>query len=60
MRVGGHVVGDAADGEAVGGEAGVLHAIGLLRDEVGRNLARLGASSCGALDRSHIVRRASA
>ncbi len=45
---------------AVGGEAGVLHAIGLLRDEVDRNLAMLGASSCGALDRSHIVRRASA
>ena len=31
-----------------------------LRDEVDRNLAMLGPSSCGALDRSHIVRRASA
>ena len=45
---------------AVGGEAGVLHAIGLLRDEVDRNLAMLGASSCGALGRTHIVRRTSA
>lgn len=27
-------------------EAGVQHAIGLLRDEVGRNLTMLGATAC--------------
>ncbi len=42
---------------AVAGEAGVLHAIALLRDEVDRNLAMLGATACGQLDRSHLVRR---
>ncbi|MDQ8030906.1 MAG: alpha-hydroxy acid oxidase [Bordetella sp.] len=35
---------------AVAGEAGVAHAIRLLRDEVDRNLAMLGLLSCAALD----------
>ena len=39
------------------GEAGVQHAIGLLRDEVDRNLAMLGARSCTDLGPGHIVRR---
>lgn len=42
---------------AVAGEAGVLHAIGLLRDEVDRNLAMLGARACMDLGPGHIVRR---
>jgi len=42
---------------AVGGEAGVLHAIGLLREEVDRNLAMLGATTCAELGRDHILRR---
>jgi len=42
---------------AVAGEAGVLHAIGLLRDEVDRNLAMLGATACAELGPQHIVRR---
>ena len=44
---------------AVAGEAGVQHAIGLLRDEVDRNLAMLGASACTDLGPEHIVRRCS-
>lgn len=39
------------------GLAGVLHAIGLLRDEVDRNLAMLGARACTDLGPGHIVRR---
>ncbi|OZI35675.1 alpha-hydroxy-acid oxidizing enzyme [Bordetella genomosp. 1] len=35
---------------AVAGEAGVAHAIRLLRDEVDRNLAMLGLLSCAAID----------
>lgn len=42
---------------AVAGEAGVQHAIGLLRDEVDRNLAMLGATACTDLGPGHIVRR---
>ena len=42
---------------AVAGEAGVQHAIGLLRDEVDRNLAMLGAIACTDLGPGHIVRR---
>ncbi|WP_119966604.1 alpha-hydroxy acid oxidase [Simplicispira lacusdiani] len=42
---------------AVAGEAGVLHAITLLRDEVDRNLAMLGATGCGELGPQHLVRR---
>ena len=42
---------------AVAGEAGVHHAITLLRDEVDRNLAMLGATSCGELGPRHLVRR---
>lgn len=41
---------------AVGGERGVLHAIGLLRDEVDRNMAMLGVTSCPQLDTGNIVR----
>ena len=32
------------------GEAGVTHAIGLLRDEIDRNMAMLGVTSCAALE----------
>ncbi len=42
---------------AVAGEAGIAHAIGLLRDEVDRNLAMLGVTSCAALGPQHIVHR---
>lgn len=39
------------------GEAGVQDAIGLLRDEVDRNLVMLGATVCADLGLGHIVRR---
>lgn len=42
---------------AVAGEAGVLHAIALLRDEIDRNLAMLGAKRCqeiGQIGRAHV------
>ncbi len=42
---------------AVASEAGIAHAIGLLRDEVDRNLAMLGVTSCAALGPRHIVHR---
>ena len=42
---------------AVAGEAGVAHAIGLLRDEVDRNLAMLGVTGCSDLGPQHLVRR---
>lgn len=42
---------------AVAGEAGVLHAITLLRDEVDRNLAMLGANACSELGPQHMVRQ---
>lgn len=42
---------------AVAGEAGVAHAIGLLRDEVDRNLAMLGVTGCAELGPQHLVRR---
>lgn len=41
---------------AVAGEAGVAHAIGLLRDEVDRNLAMLGVTGCAELGPQHLVR----
>ncbi|QLA83301.1 alpha-hydroxy-acid oxidizing protein [Acidovorax sp. JMULE5] len=44
---------------AVAGEAGVLHAITLLRDEVDRNLAMLGATGCSELGPQHIARQRS-
>lgn len=44
---------------AVAGEAGVLHAITLLRDEVDRNLAMLGATGCSELGAQHIARQRS-
>ena len=34
---------------AVGGEAGVAHAIGLLREEIDRNMAMLGVTRCTAM-----------
>lgn len=40
---------------AVGGEAGVLHAIELLKAEVSRNMALLGTTSTGQLDPSFLV-----
>lgn len=42
---------------AVGGQVGVAHAIGLLREEVGRNLALLGTTCCSALSSHHLSRR---
>ena len=42
---------------AVGGQAGVVHAIELLRAEVDRNLAMLGATRCDELGRQHIMHR---
>lgn len=44
---------------AVAGEAGVLHAITLLRDEVDRNFAMLGATGCSELGPQHIARQRS-
>jgi L-lactate dehydrogenase (cytochrome) len=40
---------------AVGGVPGVRHAIGLLRDEVDRNMAMLGACSVAEVDRGILV-----
>lgn len=42
---------------AVDGEAGVAAAIGLLRAELDRNLAMLGATSCAELGPQHLVDR---
>lgn len=42
---------------AVAGEAGVAHAIELLRDEVDRNMAMLGVTACTELGPQHLVRR---
>lgn len=42
---------------AVAGQAGVAHAIGLLRDEVDRNMAMLGINHCSELHRGLLVRR---
>ncbi|MCA3261692.1 MAG: alpha-hydroxy-acid oxidizing protein [Telmatospirillum sp.] len=44
---------------SVGGEAGVLHAIDLLRSEIDRNLAMLGIDRLSGIDRS-ILRHAAA
>ncbi|MBS7349189.1 MAG: alpha-hydroxy-acid oxidizing protein, partial [Comamonas sp.] len=40
---------------AVGGSAGVEHAIALLRDEVDRNMAMLGACTVDEISRAHLV-----
>jgi L-lactate dehydrogenase (cytochrome) len=42
---------------AVAGEAGVVHAIRLLRDEVDRNMAMLGVNSCTELSRDMLIAR---
>jgi len=42
---------------AVAGEAGVAHAIGLLRDEVDRNMAMLGVTACAELGPQHLIRQ---
>ena len=42
---------------AVDGEAGVTAAIDLLRAEVDRNLAMLGATTCAALGPEHLMDR---
>ncbi|MBO1325744.1 alpha-hydroxy-acid oxidizing protein [Acetobacter sp. TBRC 12305] len=39
---------------ALGGEAGVSHAIGLLKAEIDRDMAMLGARSCREITRAHI------
>ena len=44
---------------AVAGEAGVVHAMHLLRDEIDRNMAMLGCRTLADLGRDHVVRRAS-
>jgi L-lactate dehydrogenase (cytochrome) len=40
---------------AVGGQAGVAHAIGLLRDEVHRDMALLGVSSLADLHSARLI-----
>lgn len=42
---------------AVGGQAGVIHAIRLLREEVDRNMAMLGITRCTELDREVLIPR---
>jgi L-lactate dehydrogenase (cytochrome) len=42
---------------SIAGEAGVRHAIYLLRDEIDRNMALMGVSSCAELNPSLLVRR---
>ena len=42
---------------AVAGQAGVAHAIELLRQEVDRNMAMLGVNHCGELHRGQLLRR---
>nr|WP_187330053.1 alpha-hydroxy acid oxidase [Burkholderia cepacia] len=42
---------------AVAGEAGVMHAIGLLRDEVDRNMAMLGVERCSGLTPDVLIRK---
>lgn len=42
---------------AVAGEAGVSHAIGLLRDEVDRNMAMLGVNACTEIGPHHLIRQ---
>jgi len=43
---------------ALAGQAGVAHAIGLLRDEVDRNMAMLGVQACAELGPQHLHRKA--
>ncbi|MFA8391583.1 alpha-hydroxy acid oxidase [Burkholderia ubonensis] len=42
---------------AVAGEAGVTHAIRLLREEIDRNMAMVGASGCGELTPDMLIHR---
>ena len=42
---------------AIGGEAGVVHAATLLRNELDRDLALLGVTSCAALSPAHLMQR---
>jgi L-lactate dehydrogenase (cytochrome) len=42
---------------AVGGEAGVLHAIDLLRAEIDRDMAMLGVGNCADLGRQFLIRK---
>ena len=44
-----------ASAAAVGGQAGVSHAIGLLRDEVHRDMALLGVKTLKELGQGHLV-----
>lgn len=43
---------------SAGGEAGVLHAIDILRSEIDRNLAMLGIDRVSGIDRSILERAA--
>ena len=40
---------------AIGGQAGVAHAVGLLRDEVHRDMALLGVQRLADLNMEHLV-----
>lgn len=42
---------------AVGGKAGVLHAISLLKAEVDRNMAMLGVTRCSDVGPQHLIRK---
>ena len=42
---------------AVAGEAGVAHAIRLLREEIDRNMAMMGANGCGKLAPDMLIRK---
>jgi L-lactate dehydrogenase (cytochrome) len=42
---------------AVAGEAGVRHAIALLRAEVDRNMVMLGAKACGEVGRDALLHK---
>lgn len=42
---------------AVGGQTGVAHAIRLLREEIGRNMAMLGVAGIGNLDAGCLIAR---
>ena len=41
---------------SLAGEAGVAHGIGLLRDEIDRNMAMLGIRDCGEMTREHLIK----
>jgi L-lactate dehydrogenase (cytochrome) len=42
---------------SVGGDAGVAHAVALLREEIDRDMALMGVTSIAEIDRSFVRRR---